>query len=256
MTVVVRPIRPVPTAYYWQGRPNFGDLLTPLLMSHFADLPIEFSPIAQAEMIGVGSLLHLVPKGWQGIVAGSGKLFDRDEPNASQARILGLRGPLTARNYSGDYSIGDPGLLANELVQVPERRYDIGIVPHWSDTQLEHRFKDLKGPGGGPASRLLIRPTEDPLEVIRQIGMCKKIVSSSLHGIIVADSFGIPRRTEATERFTHEGGMFKFRDHDAAVGVVFKVGTTQQPHRHNVQNRQHEIYDMLVEAGNVLRGLA
>lgn len=245
MTVIVRPARPSPTAYWWKGRPNFGDLLTPLLMAHFVDLPVTHTNLGEADMIGVGSLLHSVPSGWRGVIAGSGKLFDREEPNTAHANILGLRGPLSARGRRGDLAIGDPGLLANELVQVPGRVYDIGIVPHWSDNELQHRFTGLKGSGGKLASRIIIRPEEDPLEVIRKIGMCHKIVSSSLHGIILADAFGIPRRIEHTSRFDKEGGMFKFRDHNAAVGLKHEVGLTQTPTRHLVQARQHEVYDML-----------
>jgi hypothetical protein len=181
-------------------------------------------------------------------VAGSGKLFDREEPNTVHATFLGLRGPLSARGRRGDLALGDPGLLANELVETPGRVYDLGIVPHWSDTQLEHKFQGLKGPGGKPASRIVIRPDEDPLEVVRKIGMCKKIVASSLHGIIVADAFGVPRRIEHTSRFDREGGMFKFQDHNAAIGLKFEVGVTQSPTRHLVQARQHEVFDMLKAA--------
>jgi pyruvyltransferase len=201
-----------------------------------------------ADLISVGSLLHLLPQDWSGIVAGSGTLFENTPRRFNNAQVLGVRGPLTARGMrnAGTLAIGDPGLLANELV-VAHKEHDLGLVPHWSDTDLEHRpeFKKYKP--------LIIRPDGDPKWVLRQIGSCRKIVSSSLHGIIVADAFGIPRRTETTPRFLKEGGDWKFRDHNAAVGVPFELGKTQEAPRWMVQDRKHEIYDMLRAVGDLLR---
>ena len=63
MPPIVRPARPAPTAYWWTGRRNFGDLLTPLLMAHFVDLPVTHTNLGEANMNSVGSLLHSVPSG-------------------------------------------------------------------------------------------------------------------------------------------------------------------------------------------------
>lgn len=240
-----------PTCYWWVGHPNFGDLLTPLLLQHYCDLAVKWSPAKTADLLCVGSVLDQVPARWDGTVIGSGMLFENSVVNLHHATVLALRGPLTAklvRGVRGTPVLGDPGLLADELVTV-EKRHELGIVPHWSDTRLEHRqeFKRY--------NPLIIRPSQDPLEVLRQIGSCRKIVASSLHGIILADAFGIPRRTEMTERFAREGGDFKFRDHCAAVGVPFKVGVTQEAPRAKVQDRQHELFDMLEDAGRRLMGL-
>jgi hypothetical protein len=101
---------------------------------------------------------------------------------------------------------------------------------------------------------LIIRPSGNPLEVLQQIGSCRKIVSSSLHGIIVADAFGIPRRIEMAERFPREGGDFKFRDYSASIGMPFVVGKTQEAPRAKVADRQHELYDALVEVGRSFMG--
>lgn len=242
--------RVVPTSYWWNGRSNFGDLLTPLLLERFADIRVNWAPIEKANMVGVGSILDIVPFGWSGLVMGSGKLREHSPVDLSKAKVLALRGPLTARNVTGvrgDFVFGDPGLLADELVEV-EKTYDLGIVPHWSDTTLEHRqeFKRY--------NPKIIRPSQDPVEVIRMIGQCRKIVASSLHGIILADAFGIPRRVEMTERFSKEGGDFKFRDYCATVGVPFKVGVTQDAPRSKVQDRQHELYDVFQEVRSILTG--
>lgn len=235
------------SSYWWKGRPNFGDELGPLLLKHFSGLTVEWSAIGTADLISVGSLLHMVPKDWTGVIGGSGTLFENTPRAFANAKVFGVRGPLTARGMRGDFAIGDPGILADELV-VAHKEHKLGLVPHWSDTELEHRpeFKQYKP--------LIIRPDGHPLDVLRQIGSCRKIVSSSLHGIIVADAFGIPRRTETTSRFLKEGGDWKFRDHNAAVGVPFELGVTQEAPRWIVQDRQHEVYDMLRAIGDYFRG--
>jgi len=57
---------------------------------------------------------------------------------------------------------------------------------------------------------------KDPLEVARQIASCRKIVSSSLHGIIAAHAYGIPA---AWVEFSNQlaGDGIKFADHFASV---------------------------------------
>jgi hypothetical protein len=68
-------------------------------------------------------------------------------------------------------------------------------------------------------------------------------VTSSLHGLIVADSFGIPRRFETCSLFDLDT-LFKFEDYNASVGNPFKVGLTQQVTQGMVDARKHEIFDL------------
>lgn len=241
-----------PTGYWWRGRPNFGDLLTPLLMQHFADQNVTWAPVKEASLVCVGSVLEHLPPGWSGTVIGSGKLKPETQIDLTRARVLALRGPLTAMGVKtrGGFVLGDAGLLADELVTGVEKKHELGLVPHWSDKNLENRpeFKRY--------NPVVIYPSGDPLEVIRKIGECRKIVASSLHGIIVADAFGIPRRVEMTERFAQEGGDFKFRDHCAAIGIPFKIGVTQEPSLYKIQDRQHELFDVFEEFARKLAGLS
>jgi len=86
-----------------------------------------------------------------------------------------------------------------------------------------------------------ISPSWDPLEVVRQIGSCKRIVTSSLHGMIVADAFGIPRRVEICNKL--DGGTFKFRDYSATIKHDFKFGVMQTPDRFHVEDVKFALYD-------------
>src|SRR5208282_4363338 len=145
------------------------------------------------------------------------------------AKILALRGPLSARGVAGSFALGDPGLLANELVGPQEKKWDLGIVPHWQDTELAERFSRLIRP---PYTTKVINPGDDPITVLQQIGSCNRIVTSSLHGMIATDAFGgIPRRVEICSAMEKDGGDFKFRDYSASIQTPFETGKMIEPSR-------------------------
>lgn len=231
--------------YYWNTRPNFGDLLTSLLLKRFTGLQSEWVEPKDAELVVVGSVLDRLPENWQGVVAGAGKLHEKTVLTLGQATVLALRGPLTAKGLKGSFALGDPGLLADELVPLPEKEYDLGIIPHWTDQSLGSDPRFIK------YHPIVIDVRNPPIKVINTIGKCKKIVSSSLHGIILADAFGIPRRIEISPRaLTHahqEGGLFKWRDYSLSLGMELEIGKTQEPDRNVVLERQYELFDVFEE---------
>lgn len=238
--------------YYWRGRPNFGDLLTPLLLKRFTGFESYWTEPKDAELVMVGSLLEHLPPDWSGIIAGSGKLHESTKLSFPNATILSLRGPLTAEGLKGKFVFGDPALLADELIPLYEdKKYHLGLVPHWTDKTLEtdKRFRNY--------DPLIIRVNDDPIKVIRQISQCRKIVSSSLHGIILADAFGIPRRIElAPKMISHpktEGGDFKWRDYSASLGMELEVGVTQKPDRNEVLEKQYELFEVFKSIKRILK---
>lgn len=237
--------------YYWNIKKNFGDLLTPLLIKRFTRLPSEWSEPMDAELVMVGSILEHLPAGWDGIIAGAGKLHEKTKIKFPNARILALRGPLTAKGVRGDFVLADPGLLADELVKIEDKKYNLGIVPHWTDDKLEYdpRFQKY--------NPHIIRPTDDPLKAITQIAQCKKIISSSLHGIVLADAFGIPRRIEIAPRMLshpyQEGGIFKWLDYSASLGIKFEPGVLKEVNRNTIQDKQFQLFDVMEQIKQIFR---
>lgn len=221
--------------------------MAPLLLEHFANIRASWSPVHGAKIITTGSVLEHIPPEWPGHILGAGQLYEdsRLHLHTGTAKVWALRGPLTARSVPGDYALGDPGLLADELVRVDHRDVDLGIVPHWSDHTLAHRTSFY-----GKWRTEVIDVTADPLAVIAAIGRCKKIVTSSLHGMVVADAFGIPRRFEwNADADQYEGGSFKFRDYSASIGAPFEPGILIEASRFVVEDRKHEIYDAYRDLG-------
>jgi hypothetical protein len=142
-------------------------------------------------------------------------MWATDKPSP-KARYLAVRGPLTrdvVLRAGGDCPevYGDPALLL-PLVYLRsafrERRHDIGLVPHYVDLKAARNY-------GLP----IINPLRaDPLEVVNEILACRAILSSSLHGIIVAHAYGIPAAwVRLSDRL--DGDDTKFRDYAASVGI-------------------------------------
>jgi pyruvyltransferase len=238
-------------AYWWCEVPNFGDALAPLLLEHFADIEVEWGTISHSSVASIGSILEHIPPLWDGFVLGSGKLFEfsRLHLHTNTATILAIRGPLSARGVPGSFALGDPGILADELVGPQEKLWDLGIVPHWQDDQLAPKFASLIP---APHTVKIISPSDDPLVVLRQIGACRRIVTSSLHGMIVADAFGIPRRVEICPAMARDGGDFKFRDYSASIQTPWEPGKMREASRFRVEDVKFAVYDAYRELGKVL----
>ena len=98
-----------------------------------------------------------------------------------------------------DCVVGDPALLLpkvyNPLVQ---KKHDLGIIPHYG-----HYEEILKTQS--PAH--IIDPFLPTEQFINEVLSCNVIYSSSLHGLIVADAYGIPNK------WVIYGDTFKYRDY-------------------------------------------
>jgi pyruvyltransferase len=239
-------------AYWWREVPNFGDALAPLLLEHFSDIKVQWDTISHASIASIGSILEHIPPLWDGYILGSGKLleFSRLHLHTKTATILAIRGPLSARGVPGTFALGDPGILANELVGPQEKQWDLGILPHWQDNQLVPRFRELVKP---PYSYKVISPRDNPIEILKQIGACHRIVTSSLHGMIAADAFGLPRRVEVCEKMKHDGGIFKFLDYSQSIQTPFETGQMIEASRFRIEDVQFAVWDAFQTLGAMLK---
>ncbi len=196
--------------YWFRSVANFGDALAPLLVEKFAGVPAVWAPPQRSDGVVIGSIAGRLPHRYYGVVVGIGK-FSADLPvDLRWARVLGLRGLLTLKDakLNGDPVLGDPGLLVADLLGTrPDVIHPLGIVPHFTDTGLRSRYPDAH----------YIDVSQDPITISREIASCERIISSSMHGLIAADSFGIPRRWEIAP--AQRGHDFKFRDYGTALGI-------------------------------------
>lgn len=200
---------------------NLGDALNKYLIEE-----LTFSKVINADclaysqygekLMAIGSTLkHADDKT---LVWGSGAI-DRKSLPVKVKRIKAVRGKLTkdALDKMGldcPEVYGDPALLL-PMVYNPkiEKKHKIGIVPHYVD-KGHAILKALIQEEG--ALFIDIEAGKNWKKFIRQVKSCDMILSSSLHGIIVAEAYGIQN---AWVRFSDNvlGDGYKFRDYYSSV---------------------------------------
>ena len=162
--------------------------------------------------------------------------------------IAAVRGKLTrdALKLDDTAVLGDPGLLVDILDTKTEKKYRWGIIPHVVDRKVDailslHKEND----------RACIIDLADPdvLAVARKIRSCDFIISSSLHGLITADAFGIPNVwMRVSENVA--GGDWKFMDYFSSVdrsdkAPLYLTGTT--PDLRSLENTAARVQRSLIE---------
>jgi pyruvyltransferase len=198
------PSHPVPT-YWWSAEPNFGDMLSSVIVQHMSrGTPVLVSKNYEGKLLAVGSIIHRVAK--RDLIWGSGSISEEIIRPPTTARFFAVRGPLTRRSLQADVPeiYGDPVMLLPRVYS-PRRKkqFRVGIVPHLVDGEA----LDVKDP-----SILKIDVRAIWSAVVDRIVSCDLILSSSLHGLIVAEAYGVPAAwVTVTGRV--KGGGFKFRDY-------------------------------------------
>jgi pyruvyltransferase len=208
-------------ALYWARTdiPNWGDDLNPWLFERLSGRKPIYCPHTDIpRLLMAGSILdHAGPKDtcW-----GSGFIDENTGRRIRLASVAAVRGPLTAKILGQCGSptsnvFGDPGLLAAGFVETGgDKTHRWAVVPHYIDFAQGTKLAAQVSASVVPVSL----PIE---EFVRQIASAERVFSSSLHGLICAESLGIPA---VWVKFSENvlGGNFKFHDYIA--------GTDRNPH--------------------------
>lgn len=191
-------------AYWWRPRSgphNFGDELGAIILRKLG-YKVRRVAFTKADVLLTGTMLDPAEiKNPNATVIGTGSGHTHEAVH--NFNVLALRGRLTSKTLNVDAPLGDLGLLASRIWHKEPTRYNVGVVRHYVDKD-EYPFADI-----------VIDATEPPEEVIKKISSCRVILSSSLHGIIVADSYGIPNMRLARDDVIT--GDWKWMDHKTAL---------------------------------------
>lgn len=210
---------------------NWGDSLNRVLIPLISGKEIiemnkrgldKFSEISNETVYScVGSVL-----GWatpQVEVWGSGFISNSENITSIQPprKIHAVRGPLTRkillkRHIECPEVFGDPALLMPYFYR-PEItvEHEIGFIPHHVDKvlipELKKQFPEAH----------FIDIQSGTYEFIDEVLKCRKIITSSLHGQIIADAYNIPNAwIKLSEKVL--GKKFKFHDFYLSVGRINK----------------------------------
>ena len=212
---------------YDNHRNNLGDILSPIIARHYGSKKVKRISKRNCRKFEhyfmIGSILQRCTS--KSIIWGSGLISETAQCNEMPKKVLAVRGPLTrekliAQGIECPEIYGDPALLLPEIYPDLKRKkqYKLGIIPHFKDKNdpwLKQYFLD------DPSVKIIDIQNKYPMKVVDEMLSCEKIVSSSLHGIIIGDAYGIP---SVWIEFEHpfEDGHFKFQDYFTSVGRTVK----------------------------------
>lgn len=194
---------------FWMKNPkpgNMGDILPPFIFEKLGFKPKYVSENTENKLLSIGSIISRVNEG--DTVWGSG-IIHRKNKIELDANYLAVRGPLTGEQV-GCQTYGDPALLCPLFWKFENESTikKIGIVPHYVDYELVD----------GEKINIL---NANPINVIKNIIKYESIVSSSLHGIIIAHAYGIPAAwIKLSNNLT--GDNSKFEDYALSVDIELR----------------------------------
>lgn len=178
---------------WWSARPNVGDALSPVIVNWMMEQqqldPAKGKPV---HLLAVGSIIG--PVRFDAVIWGAGILDPFNIANVIRHSwyvkydIRAVRGPITRSclqeaGYDCPEVYGDPAVLM-PLIYQPEdqtKKYPVSVILHFSSS--------LKP--GKDVHQINVE-TDDYKDFIDQLTASEKIISSSLHGIILAEAYGIP----------------------------------------------------------------
>lgn len=199
---------------------NVGDVFSEFAAKQYFSGNVQCHdhlPLAFRNLVFVGSVFAFADE--NSIVCGSGLIRRGDIKRVPRAITL-LRGPFTfselrRQGVHAPKLFADPGVLLPCTLKPSNVKVDyrIGIVPHYVD--LRHPWIKKAGQNGN----LIINPMADPASFAREVQRCETILSSSLHGIIFAHSYG---RSACWIELSGNviGDGFKFYDYYASLAIA------------------------------------
>jgi len=201
---------------------NWGDKLNPELVSHLSGRPVfhwkDWPDLSRAGDVYsvIGSHIARSRSNW--IVWGTGFINSKDQIKTAPRAVRAVRGPLTrekllAQGIDCPKIYGDPALLYPALYPAQRRpEWDLGIIQHIRESKVVPLPRRC-----GEISVKVIDITGCLRDVVDEIVRCRRIVSSSLHGLIASHAYGVPAVWVKGSNLPKGDGV-KFRDYWSTIG--------------------------------------
>lgn len=175
----------------------------------------------EKNLVGIGSILYTGNS--RSMIWGSGFMSDCEK--CGGGNVYAVRGKYSLEmlkqqqkdglhiTFHEPVVLGDPALLLPWLIPAStDKLHKVGIIPHFSEY-------DYFSEQYGDRYHIINLQSDDIEGVTNEITSCQYVLSSSLHGIIVAHAYGIPALwIEHTGLESYTKG-FKFRDYFSVVGI-------------------------------------
>jgi pyruvyltransferase len=225
--------------YHWSGahNKNFGDILGPYLVKKLTEHNVEWAKPENSDAVIIGSIMEHLPQQYKGTVAGIGIASSNTKKDLTQAKVLAVRGKFTLNNIQTvdkNIILGDPGLLAPIAYNVDNvsKEYKYGMILHYNDKQNQ------------PKENYNVIDIKSGIEnIITEAAKCEKIITSSLHGLILADSLFLPRKWLSFNKIQRKG--LKFSDYASSIDMPIYKNTWQTADTKIIKQKQQQLLEML-----------
>jgi pyruvyltransferase len=210
---------------YWDFENNWGDKVNPYLFEKISGRKVVssntiFNFLHKPEILGIGSIISGNLSNY--VIWGSGIISEKTTITHKPKEVLAIRGLNTQkklRAVGSDCTVfGDPVLLFPDIYPGKhiQKKYKYGIIPHFKNKQSPAVQKIIALQN--PEIKIIDIQSAGIEGFVDDILSCENILSSSLHGLIVAEAYGIPTlHLVFSEKLL--GGDFKFYDYYSGVGI-------------------------------------
>lgn len=227
--------------YWWKDKPNVGDAASEYLVKKLSKECIEWR---QPQITFIGELKKIIInalnkklyiptiKGyvypWQKCIFAIGSILDSANSKTicwgsgfrefnskfKGGKVLAVRGKLSLNllKDKNNIPLGDPALLL-PLVYVPEniqKKDYVKIIPHFTEYDIMQKLYSNK-------YKIIDIRSKDIESFINEVVSSKYILSTSLHGVIIAHAYNIPALW--IKRGYINSSEFKFYDYFSSVGI-------------------------------------
>ena len=225
---------------------NLGDALSAVVVASICHLPIiraAFSATSE-RLAAVGTIghalhfgkVHLWGTGFDMQRDRTGALAGYQIPDDTEMVVHAVRGRRTAaalreRGIPVPEAYGDPVWFLPKIFPDPGvKQWDLGVIVHISELEAPTADAVVRATierykiSAELAGRIRIintytRPTMDGLrEKVEEIVACRRILSTSLHGLVIAETYGIPCAWFATY-----AGSSGFLDIDGSLSIDHRM---------------------------------
>lgn len=231
--------------HYWDDEVNIGDQLSPYLIQKITGRRC-FSARSYEGFYAIGSILNRQVLLTDSVVWGSGtltrdafrtkrikifpitrsipKILRRMRPEVQKADIRAVRGPRTREliinaGFQCPDVFGDPAILMPRFYipkSLPASK--AGLILH--HTQESDATRKLAENCGFKAISIFRKGADQLESFVDELCSCEKVFSTSLHGIILAQAYGIPAQWIRVENTPiHKDEDHKFADYFGGVNL-------------------------------------
>ena len=199
---------------------NWGDEINFFFLQNiFKGKVVDYHHTGNENYLMIGSILNDRFMDGETVVWGSGIQTAKEKLTRIPKKVCAVRGPvtheyLTKNGVKCPKVYGDPAMLIPYCYYpVLPKKYEIGFIPHWSSLSSKETADFCKD------KRVHLIKISDYLNwktFINEILSCKYIVSESLHGLIMAEAYGIPNLwVDVTLKGVYD---VKFQDFYLSIG--------------------------------------